>query len=80
MPSVRDDLRCTTLASDKLIKNESIDKTEGEKKRRYLWQAGRGRELWERSKAGGMNVNERHMRVTCAPHRSRMSPGGALEG
>ncbi len=27
-----------------------------------LWRVGRGRELWERSEAGGVNGNERHLR------------------
>ncbi len=27
-----------------------------------LWRVGRGREPWERSKAGGVNDNERHLR------------------
>ncbi len=27
-----------------------------------LWRVGRGREPWERSEAGGVNDNERHLR------------------
>ncbi len=27
-----------------------------------MWQVGRGREPWERSEAGGVNDNERHLR------------------
>ncbi len=27
-----------------------------------MWRVGRGRELWERSEAGGVNGNERHLR------------------
>ncbi len=29
---------------------------------RLLWRVGRGREPWERSEAGGVNDNERHLR------------------
>ncbi len=29
---------------------------------RGLWRVGRGREPWERSEAGGVNDNERHLR------------------
>ncbi len=28
---------------------------------RWLWRVGRGREPWERSEAGGVNDNERHL-------------------
>ncbi len=31
-------------------------------KRYYMWRVGRGREPWERSEAGGVNDNERHLR------------------
>ncbi len=27
-----------------------------------VWRVGRGREPWERSEAGGVNDNERHLR------------------
>ncbi len=27
-----------------------------------MWRVGRGREPWERSEAGGVNGNERHLR------------------
>ncbi len=33
-----------------------------------MWRVGRGREPWERSEAGGVNV----MNDTCATHRSRV--------
>lgn len=29
-----------------------------------MWQAVRGRELWEQSKASGAGANEHHMRAT----------------
>ncbi len=30
--------------------------------RYHMWRVGRGREPWERSEAGGVNDNERHLR------------------
>ncbi len=41
-----------------------------------MWRVGRGRELWERSEAGGVNDDERHLH-----HSPVSSPhGGAPEG
>ncbi len=41
-----------------------------------MWRVGRGREPWERSEAGGVNGNERHLR-----HFTGLeSHGGASEG
>ncbi len=35
-----------------------------------MWRVGRGREPWERSEAGGVNDNERHLRHSPAPPHS----------
>ncbi len=49
--------------------NDTVEqKTVGKgKERNYVWRVGRGREPWERSEAGGVIGNERHL------HRSPVS-------